>query len=151
LHACRSTLEDPTSWYNQRTGSFSPQDWDALFALSVPLFQGGAARGRVSEEASRLREAEDRVSNAELEAAAEIRRLYAALVSSLEQEAALKDAFDKAEKSYRLQRRDYNYGLVNNLEVLQSMLSLLEVKSSYDRARIEAKSDKALLDIAAMR
>lgn len=139
------------SWYTQRTGSYSPQDWDALFALNVPLFQGGAARGRMNEEVSRLREAEDRASYGELEAATEIRRLYAALIASLEQVRALKDAFEKTEKSYNLQRRDYAYGLVNNLDVIQSMLSLLEIKSSFDRAKIEAKSDKALLDIAAMR
>ena len=80
----------------------------------------------------------------------DIRKLYKALLSSISQAATLKDAYAKADKSYQLQLKDYRYGLVNNLDVLQSLTTLLDGKRSLDRALMQVKMNKALLDIAAM-
>jgi outer membrane protein len=142
------------SWYAARSGSLSGSigsTWDTSLSLDIPLFQGGITRGRVNEELSRQRELEDGISLLMRDATAEVRQLYKALVSSLDQTAAYKDAYDKAEKSYQLQLRDYRFGLVNNLDVLQAMTMMLDARRNMDRTLIQVKSDKALLDIAVMK
>ena len=47
-----------------------------------------------------------------------------------------------------MQVRDYRYGLVNNLDVIQSISSLLDVKLNLDRSIIQVKVNKILLKIA---
>jgi len=79
----------------------------------------------------------------------EVRGYYRLLDSSLKQAAAYGKAYDKAGESYRIQIKDYRYGLVNNLDVIQAMTGMLEAKKNLDRALIEVKSAKALLDITA--
>ena len=48
-----------------------------------------------------------------------------------------------------MQLKDYRYGLVNNLDVLQSMSIMLDARRSLDKALVQAKINKTLLDIAA--
>ena len=78
----------------------------------------------------------------------EIRQLHKALSSSLAQAAALTDAYAKAANSYRIQVRDYRFGLVNNLDVIEAMTTMQDIKRSLDKAVIQVKTNKALLDIA---
>jgi len=143
------TLDLNAAWYTQRDSSFPGSDWEAFITLNFPLFQGGSLQAKVAEEASRLKEYEDRLSLVTRETDSEIRKVYQQAVSSVKQAVAYQDAYDKAVKNYEMQVHDYRYGLVNNLDVLQSMSSMLDTKRSLDRALLQAKLDKILLDIAA--
>jgi outer membrane protein len=134
--------------YTMRSGSLSGSYWDALLSLNVPLFQGGIALSRVREEQSRLKEAQDAADLLSLIVTDQVRRLYHDLASSINQAAALKDAYEKADKSYQLQMRDYRLGLVNNLDVLQAIGASLDAKRNLDRALLQTKLNKILLDIA---
>ncbi len=142
------TLDFNGSWYTLRSGSLANSSWEALLSLDVPLFQGGIARGRVNEEKARLREAEQTVSLLTRAAGSLLRTRYEAAASSIKQATAYTDAFEKASKSYQMQLRDYQYGLVNNLDVIQALLSMLDVKQNMDTALIQVKLDKALLEEA---
>ncbi len=62
---------------------------------------------------------------------------------------AYQDAYDKAAKSCEMQLQDYRYGLVSNLAALESISTMLDAKRNLDRALVQAKVDKILLDIAA--
>lgn len=144
------TLDLNGAYYTQKSGSsYADSKWDAALVLNAPLFQGGSLWGKASEEAARLREYEANYGQAMRDAASQLRIFYKSAASSIKQSAAYKDAYDKANKSYQMQLSDYRYGLVSNLDVIQSMLSMLDVKKNYDRAIIQSKIDKALLDIAA--
>lgn len=142
------TLNLDGALYTARSGSYANSDWEAQLSLDVPLYQGGILRAKVAEEEARQREYGQRAAQLEHQAVAEARTRYRAFVSSTEQAAAFGDAYAKAEKSYQMQLRDYRYGLVNNLDVLSSMTSMLDVKNSYDRAQAQARADRALLDVA---
>jgi outer membrane protein TolC len=131
-----------------RSGVLSGSTWDVNLLLDVPLFQGGIIRAQVGEELSKLDEAKIALALATRELVTEIRGLHLSLESSIAQAAALTDAYDKAKKSYDLQLADYRFGLCNNIDVVQAALTLLDVKSSFDRAVIETKLYKALMDIA---
>ncbi|HOW27693.1 MAG TPA: TolC family protein [Elusimicrobiota bacterium] len=135
------------SWYVSRSGSLSDSRWDASLSLDLPLFRGGVVRSRVREETSRLREAENELALRVRDAAAEIRRLYQAYLSAVRQVAAYQESYAKAEKSYRLQQRDYRLGLVNNLDVVQAMVVMSDAKRYLDRALVQVKTDSAILKI----
>lgn len=144
------TLNLLAYWYTHRDSSSYPDsDWNTFLTLNFPLFQGGSVQARVDEESSRLKEYEKKLSLVTRETESEIRRLYQQAVSSVKQSDAYQDAYDKTVKSYEMQVNDYRYGLVNNLDVLQSMSTMLDTKRSLDRALIQAKVDKILLDLAA--
>jgi outer membrane protein len=136
------------SWYTSRSGSLSGVDWDVYLFMNVPLFQGGALRSRVREESLRLSEARQQAELVARQTETEIRQLHHALESSLAQAGAYREAYDKAKRSYQSQMKDYRLGLVNNLDVLQAVTTLLSVKSSSDRSAIQVKLDKMMLGIA---
>jgi len=137
------------SFYHIRSGSMADSRWETLLSVELPLFQGGARRSVVKQEASRLMQFEESVLFLERRTETEVRGYYRLLDSSLKQAAAYGKAYDKAGESYRIQIKDYRYGLVNNLDVIQAMTGMLEAKKNLDRALIEVKSAKALLDITA--
>lgn len=143
------TLGVDASWYTQRSGSYANADWEALFTLDVPLYQGGIARGRVAEEKARLDEYQQQLDLLTRSAVSDIRARHQAAESTLKQAIAYTDAYDKAQKSYQLQMKDYRFGLVNNLDVIQAMMTLLDVKRNMDRTLIQCKTDMLLLRSAA--
>lgn len=142
------TIDLDGSWYLHRDGALADSAWEASLSLGVPLFQGGSMRARVREEEARRRATELTLSLAARAAETLVRVRYASAASSVRQAAAYADAFEKAKKSYQMQVRDYQYGLVNNLEVIQALLNMLDVRQNRDAARIEARRDRALLDEA---
>lgn len=141
------TLDFTGSLYTLRS-SMPDSNWEALLALDVPLFQGGIARGMEAEQISKWRASQDQLSQLNKDIRTAINQLYRTLESSIKQMAAYKDAYEKAEKSYQIQIRDYRYGLVNNLDVIQSISTLLDVKRNFDRSIIQVKVNKILLKIA---
>ena len=44
----------------------------------------------------------------------------------------LEKALAKSEEAYKLNKKDYQFGLVTNLDVLQSLNSYIQTKRSYD-------------------
>ena len=139
-----------TNWFTGNSDRPENVTWQAAVSLDFPLIQGGITQARVNGELSRLREANEILVLLTDQVNTDIRKLYKALLSSIAQVETLKDAYAKANKSYQLQLKDYRYGLVNNLDVLQSLTTLLDGKRSLDRALMQVKINKALLDIAAM-
>jgi outer membrane protein TolC len=136
-------------WYTHRDTSYPGSDWDTFLTLNFPLFQGGSLKAKVAEETSRLNEYELRLSLVKRQTESEIRKLYQQAVSSMKQTSAYQDAYDKAAKSCQMQLQDYRYGLVSNLAALESIGTMLDSKRNLDRALIQAKVNKILLDIAA--
>jgi outer membrane protein len=143
------TLNLLAYWYTQRSSSNRDSDWQSLITLNFPLFQGGSVQAKVVEETSRLREFQDRLSLVTRETESQINKLYQQAVSSIKQQAAYKSAYEKTVKSYEMQLKDYRHGLVNNLEVLQSVSVMLDTKRSLDRSIIQSKVNIILLEIAA--
>lgn len=143
------TLKLDGTLYAARSGNTSI--WDTAVSIDMPLFAGGILRSKIDEDVSRLRELEIQIALITCNANAEVRRLHTTLISSLNQVSALKDAYTKSEKSYQLQLKDYQLGLVNNLDVIQAMATMSDVKRNLDKAVIQVKNDKAMLDIAVMK
>lgn len=127
------------NYYLKRPGFQEEIDWDAVFTLSAPIYQGGAVRGLHLEARSRLREAEHGLARQKRLVETDVRQTHALLVSSIEEARRLEDAVKKSRRSYELLVRDYRLGLTNNLDVLQAMNSLQTVKRDFDLARLQSK------------
>lgn len=126
------SLDLTSNYYFDRTGILATSDWDVGLALSVPLFQGGAVQAAVKEAVENKKIAEYTKSETLRTAERDIAINYQNLQQLYIQLKALKQALAKAEEAYRLNKKDYQYGLVTNLDVLQSLNVFIETKRSYN-------------------
>jgi outer membrane protein len=137
--------------YLERTGALENVDWDVQLALTVPLYAGGSVQSRVREAQSQSTQAELGVSQVKRQAEQEIRSLHQSVMLDRSQLAALEMATDAARKNYETQQRDYRFGLVTNLDVLQALTVFQENQRALDRARYTAKLQYLRLQAAAVR
>jgi outer membrane protein len=137
--------------YLERTGSLENVDWDVQLALTVPLYAGGSVQSRVREAQSQSTQAELGVSQVQRQAEQEIRSLHQGVVLDRSQLDALQMATEAARKNYETQQRDYRFGLVTNLDVLQALNVFQENQRALDRARYTAKLNYLRLQAAAVR
>lgn len=143
------TADVAGNYYLKRVGNQEPIDWDVIFSLDVPIFQGGAARAQVRAAKLLLRQAELRLRRAARNAESEIRTAHLTLKRTMTRTQNLREASEKARRSYTLQTREYRLGLVNNLDVLSALDALTTTERAYDRARFQAKIDWLQLKLAA--
>lgn len=120
------------NYYIDRTGVLATSEWDAGIVVSVPFYQGGAvlAATREAVAARRISEltAHETVRVAERELSVAFQN-YRQIMVQLE---AMQTAMTKSEEAYRLNKRDYQNGIVTNLDVLLSLNSYIQNKRSYD-------------------
>jgi outer membrane protein len=125
-------LDLTSNYYFDRTGILASSDWDIGLAVVIPLFQGGSVQAQVREAVEGKRIAELENSQTQRAAERDLRINYQNIQNILEQLKSLQEALKKAEEVYRLNKKDYSFGLVTNLDVLQSLNVYIETKRSYD-------------------
>ena len=126
-------------YYLQRPGFQKNIDWDLLFNLDVPIYQGGAVGALVAESQSILHQSELTLARLQRQVASDVRQAHTVLASSILETAALKDAYEQNRRSYEMQSREYRLGLVNNLDVLVAMNAMQQSKQDYDRSFAQTK------------
>ncbi|MBI5415256.1 MAG: TolC family protein [Candidatus Omnitrophica bacterium] len=112
---------------------------DVSLKVSVPIFDGAETPGKVREAAALAQEAELEYSRISREALKEIRQAYARWESSSKRVEALQKAVDAAEENYKLQLADFQVSMVNNLDVLQALADLEDVRRDYISALTDMK------------
>jgi outer membrane protein TolC len=122
--------------YTQKTTE-NTSDWDVTLKLSVPIFQGTETLGKVHEASARAMQAELELSETTRRALMEIRQAYVQWESAYNRVAALQKAVDAVEENYQLQTADYRLSMVNNLDVLQALEDLHDIR----RDHIDATTD----------
>ncbi len=137
------------NYYLDRAGVSKEVAWDASFKVEVPIFDGGQTSGEVKEAASKAAQAKLRMSEAGRKAAYEIRDAYAQFQSGISRMNTLARALEASEESYRLQLEDYRHSLINNLEVLQSLEDLENIRRDFSEAKYNAKRLYWQLKVAA--
>jgi outer membrane protein len=139
------------NYYLRKDGYTNDSKWDATLTLTVPIFAGGVTQSQVRQAASVYRENEINTGLLERNAEIQIRTLHQTLLASQAELKAFSDAVDLAEKSYQQIHRDYKYGLVTNLDLLNSLQTLTAAKRSYDQARFQHLLERARLEADAGR
>lgn len=120
------------NYYFDRTGILSTSEWDVGVAIVIPIFQGGAVTAQVRQAAQAKRIASLTSSEALRAAERDIAIYYNNFLQIKEQLKSVKQALASSEQVYKLNKKDYQYGLVTNLDVLQSLNVFIETKRAYD-------------------
>jgi outer membrane protein len=145
------TLDVAGNYYLKREGYPNDSNWDATLTLTVPLFEGGVTQSQVRQAASKYRVAE--IATAELERSAEIeiRSLHQTLLASIAELKSLEEAVNLAKESYSQIQKDYKFGLVTHLDLLNSLQTLTNAKRSFDQARYQHFLERVRLEAGAGR
>jgi outer membrane protein TolC len=75
----------------------------------------------------------------------QITSAYELVKSDLKQVDKNRAALDLSTRTYEAEQKDYRYGLVTNLEVLQSLTQSQETKRAFDRSRFQLTLDSIKL------
>jgi len=117
----------------------SSSDWDVTLKVAVPLFQGGDNVGKLKEASAVSEETKLTFSETQRKALLDVRQAYSRWQASTRRDEALKKALDAADRNYQLQAADYRNNLVNNLDVLQALADLEDVRRGYISAATDVK------------
>ena len=110
--------------------------WDAMLALTLPLYTGGHAKTQRDAAYAARRGAELALTLAERQAQKEVRAAYEEFRYSILQADSLAEALALASDNARYQQQDYKMGLVTNLEVLSALNSVLQTRLELSQARV---------------
>ena len=126
-------------YFLKREGVQEDIHWDALFQAEMPVWDSGGITARTRVARARLRAAEllyaEALSEAEYELGA-ARADHAALERSL---GALEEAVAASERNVRAQSEDYRLGVVDNLNVLDSLTSHQETRLLRDETDVDVQ------------
>lgn len=139
------------NYYLERPGQLRDVKWDAMISVTLPLFLGGTVLSQTRQAQSAERQAELALSRLKRQAAEELRVAWGDVRFDLSQVGAQQEAFELSRLNYEAEARDYNLGLVNNVEVLQAQNAYQESQRARDRAQYAAKTDFARLQSLAAR
>ncbi len=127
------------NYYTQRTGFDKGINWDATLTITVPIFDGGLTIGRSNEAIAVARQQELTYRRTRRLAPYDIRDSYISLKTAISVYNALKKEYSTAKLNYHLQKKDYKFSLVNNLDVLTAIQTLENAQRDSIHALYEAK------------
>ncbi len=125
--------------YEKRVGNSAGVDWDVTLTVDVPIFEGTEHFGAIKEAKAIAGQEELRYQQLKRQVELEIKNAYTRAQVALRKQTALRKALQAAEENYNLQLEDYRKNLVNNLDVLQALEDLEEMRRSLTAAQNETK------------
>lgn len=131
--------------YLARTGFREDSVWDMSVNLVFPLYEGGQVSSRVKQATIVKNQESLRLRNLKRSLSSEVKELYSFVQLDLERLEITKKALELARENYEEQRKEYNLGLVTNLEVLQSLDAYIESQRRLDRLILEAGYNLSVL------
>ncbi len=142
-----------TDFGNQSLPGFSGQSltseigdsWNAGITLSVPLFQGGVTRGRVSEARANLLALEAQRDTIRQSILLELNQAFADLEGASARVEAMESAVKKAQESLELAQGRYQAGIGPYIEVTDAQLSAVQAETDYVQAQYDYQLSVARL------
>jgi outer membrane protein TolC len=133
--------------YTERIGFESDVRWDATFTLDVPLLEGGSNHAQIQEARSQDIIAELTLARLKRNVEQEVRIAQQDLVASISEALAYGNAADMGQKNYEAQAKEYRQGRTSNIEVLQVLTNLQDVKRQWVASKYASKLDDVLLRV----
>lgn len=112
------------------------RDWDIVFRFDLPLYEGGAIDARVEANRAKARSAQLEAQRTARVADREVRIAHNNVMAAKAGLERLETLVQTTRKSYEAQHRDYELGVVTNLEVLSAIRSIQEA----ERRLLEAQT-----------
>ena len=137
------------NYYTERNTAPRESRWDAGLSVDVPIFEGGLTYGQYKQAQAQAREAQLRSNLAQRSALQDIRNAYVLYQTDVAAYKTQRKARAASELNFYLQKQDYRYSLVNNLDVLSAIQSLEDTRRNYFHALYEAKRQYWQLRVAA--
>jgi outer membrane protein len=119
-----------------------------LFSFSVPLFDGGTRRSRISMARSKLHAAEDELAQAQDVASQQVVKAYDALVSALAEYRAATAYRDAAHTAYDAALRSYRQGVGTYTDLATEENAVVQGETEVEDARAGAHTAAAALALA---
>lgn len=119
--------------------------WNAGFVLSIPLFQGGMTRGRVSEARANMIALEAQRTAATQSVLLEVNQSYADLESAKVRIEVMESAFQKARESLELAQGRYEAGIGPSIEVTDAQLAAAQAEIDHIQAQYDYQLSAARL------
>jgi outer membrane protein len=117
----------------------SDQSWSTVFRVEVPIFEGTTTYGAIKAANSQARQVELFLEQTKRLALQDIRDSYIRSQAAILRFQSLEKALTAAELNYSLQKEDYQYSLVSNLEVLSALQNLADTRRKHIQGRYEKK------------
>ncbi|MBP9865874.1 MAG: TolC family protein [Candidatus Omnitrophica bacterium] len=134
--------------YDRREGFQGPIDWDMMFKINVPLFQGGEALSKIKAALVDRTKSNLKLTQTERVSEMETKQAYDSLSSRLDEYTALEEAVKTAEENYKVQKKDYRLALVTNLDVLEALENLNQTRLDHNEVHAELLKDYRRLQVA---
>ncbi len=121
--------------YDSEPYSSSEEDeWEAVLSVKVPLFDGGATRGKVAQAQALLTQDEQAVQKKEEAVRAEVTDACLTLESAAEAVGSAEKNLALARESLRLAEVGYREGVNTQLDVLDARTSLTRARQTLSQA-----------------
>jgi outer membrane protein len=119
-----------------------------LFSFSVPIFDGGTRRNRVSMARSKLHAAEDELAQTQDTVSQQVVKAYNALVSALAEHNAATAYRDAAHTAYDAALRSYRQGVGTYTDLATEENAVVQAETEVEDARAGAHTAAAALALA---
>jgi outer membrane protein len=119
-----------------------------LFSFSVPIFDGGTRRSRVSVARSKLHAAEEQLAQTQDTASQQVVKAYDALLSELAEYEAATSYRDAAHTAYDAAMRAYRQGVGTYTDLATEENAVVQAETQVEDARANAHTAAAALAFA---
>lgn len=113
-----------------------PRDWEAFLRFDLPLFEGFKIDAKIAEQEQLLTQAKLKAREIRRKSEEEVRSAYAKMVAAREESKKLLELLAANRKNYDSQRKDYELGVVSNIDVLQALRHLHDGERRSNGARL---------------
>jgi len=138
-HSNYPAITSVANYYLRRADALNNVKWDWSATVSFPIYQSGVDAAQVRESDSRLRQLELRLAQSRRSIFANLTADAIAYQAALAEQEQTQQAYQKARQSYLAEAADYRLGLVNHLDVLQSLNKSTQLKQNLDTAIVKVK------------
>ena len=120
-------------------------NWNAGIILSIPLFQGGVTRGRVSEARANLSALEAQRKAVIQSVLLEVNQSYADMESSKVRIDVMESSLQKSQESLQLAEGRYQAGVGPSIEVTDAQLAAVQADTDHIQAQYDYEISVARL------
>jgi outer membrane protein TolC len=113
--------------------------YSGTVTLTFPLFQGGLVAAQADAAAMKKLEEQSKLNLLKTDLATQIKNQHAQLVKWVDLYKTYTDSIKIAEKNYRVSNREFELGLITNLDLLTSLNTYLTTKKNLDDAYFQMK------------
>lgn len=121
------TVDLESNYYLQQSPE-TGREWDVNLNLSVPIFDSGRISARIAQKKAELKQSKLRLAEIKRTAERDVRSNFVQLKAAQDELKNLTSLVEISKENFEIQQRDYELGIVTNLEVLTARRQLLDAK-----------------------